>query len=97
MTEQNAQRILVTGTTGYVGGRIVPQLLAAGYLVRCLVRDPARLLGRPWVDQVEIVQGDVLKADSLAAALQGVDAAYYLIHSMKGSANFYERDLTALT
>lgn len=95
MNKQSIKRILVTGTTGYVGGRLVPLLLEAGYQVRCLVRDPARLLGRPWVDQVEIVQGDVLKADSLTAALQGVDAAYYLVHSMKGSANFYERDLTA--
>ncbi len=95
MSTPEAKLILITGTTGYVGGRLVPRLLEAGYRVRCLARDPARLLGRPWVDQVEIVQGDVLKADTLAAALQGVDVAYYLIHSMKSSANFYQRDLTA--
>ncbi|MCX6045961.1 MAG: DUF2867 domain-containing protein [Chloroflexi bacterium] len=95
MQEEKAKLILITGTTGYVGGRLVPRLLEAGYRVRCLVRDPARLLGRPWVDQVEIVPGDVLKADTLAAAVQDVDVAYYLIHSMKSSANFHERDLTA--
>lgn len=95
MSNPHSKLILVTGTTGYVGGRLVPRLLEAGYRVRCLVRDPARLIGRPWFDQVEIVQGDVLKADSLAAATQDVDAAYYLIHSMKSSANFQQRDLTA--
>src|SRR5947208_526555 len=95
MSKLNSKLILVTGTTGYIGGRLVPRLLEAGYRVRCLVRDPARLLGRPWFDQVEIVQGDVLKADTLAAALQSVEAAYYMIHSMKSSADFYKRDLAA--
>lgn len=95
MSQLKPKLILVTGTTGYVGGRLVPRLLEAGYRVRCLVRDPARLLGRAWFAQIEIVQGDVLKAETLAAALQGVDIAYYLIHSMKNSANFYQRDLTA--
>jgi len=50
--------ILVTGATGYVGGRLVPRLLAAGYRVRCLVRDPARLQGRAWLKQVELARGD---------------------------------------
>jgi len=48
--------ILVTGATGYVGGRLVPRLLEKGHPVRCLVRDPARLAGRPWADSVEIVR-----------------------------------------
>jgi len=74
MNNVNAQLILVTGTTGYVGGRLVPRLLEAGYQVRCLVRDPARLQGRPWFEQVEVVQGDVLRPESLALALQDVDA-----------------------
>ena len=87
--------ILVTGATGYVGGRLVPRLLEAGYQVRCLVRDPARLQGRPWFGQVEIVQGDVLKPETLALAMQDVDAAYYMVHSMKSSADFHQRDLTA--
>ena len=87
--------VLVTGATGYVGGRLVPQLLAAGYRVRCLVRDPARLQGRPWREQVEVVAGDVLVAESLPAALEGINAAYYLVHSMAGSAGFHERDVVA--
>ena len=59
MQTDNPKLILITGTTGYVGGRLVPRLLEAGYRVRCLVRDPARLLGRAWVDQVEIVQDEI--------------------------------------
>ena len=50
--------ILVTGATGYVGGRLVPRLIEAGYRVRVLVRDPARLQGRSWLDKVEVVTGD---------------------------------------
>jgi uncharacterized protein YbjT (DUF2867 family) len=89
-------RILVTGATGYIGGRLTPSLLAAGYRVRVLVRgDASRLTGRPWRDQVEIVRGDVLQPDSLAAALQGVDTAYYLIHSMSGHTTFRARDSEA--
>jgi len=87
--------VLVTGATGYVGGRLVPRLLEAGYRVRCLVRDPARLQGRPWLERVEVFQGDVLQPATLVAAMQGVDAAYYLIHSMSASADFHQRDLTA--
>ena len=51
--------ILVTGATGYIGGRLVPRLLADGYRVRCLVRDANRLQGRPWTDQVEVVEGEM--------------------------------------
>ena len=68
----DSKLILVTGATGYVGGRLVPRLLAAGYRVRCLVRDPARLQGRAWLDQVEVAQGDMLQPDSLFAAMQGM-------------------------
>jgi uncharacterized protein YbjT (DUF2867 family) len=87
--------VLVTGVTGYVGGRLVPRLLGAGYRVRCLVRDMARLQGRPWLEQVEVVQGDVLKPETLAAAMQGVEAAYYMIHSLSGNTDFHRRDLVA--
>jgi uncharacterized protein YbjT (DUF2867 family) len=93
------ERILVTGATGYVGGRLVPQLLERGYRVRVLVRDPARLQGRPWADRVEVVQGDVLAPESLPPALNGIDTAYYLIHGMRGlrpgGRNFAERDRAA--
>ena len=93
MTE--TQLILVTGATGYVGGRLVPRLLEAGYRVRCLVRDPARLQGRAWLAQVEIVSGDVFKPQSLYDAMQGVSAVYYLVHSLGGGSDFSERDLVA--
>lgn len=91
-------RVLVTGASGYVGGRLVPKLIEAGYRVRVLARDPDRLQGRSWSSQVEIVRGDALDAASLAPAMAGVDAAYYLIHSMQkvaGAGDFHERDLTA--
>jgi uncharacterized protein YbjT (DUF2867 family) len=87
--------ILVTGATGYVGGRLVPRLLAAGYRVRCLVRDPARLQGRAWLDQVELATGDMLQPASLVAALRGVQTVYYLVHSLGGGDDFSERDLQA--
>jgi uncharacterized protein YbjT (DUF2867 family) len=89
------RRILVTGATGYVGGRLVPQLLEAGYRVRVLARDPRRLEGRPWSARVEVVPGDVLRPETLPAALAGAGAAYYLIHSMAGSGDFPHRDREA--
>jgi uncharacterized protein YbjT (DUF2867 family) len=95
MGELNSRLVLVTGVTGYVGGRLVPRLLEAGYRVRCLVRDLARLQGRRWLGEAEVVQGDVLKPETLAAAMQGVEAAYYMIHSMSGNTDFHRRDLVA--
>ena len=83
----------MTGATGYVGGRLIPLLLARGYRVRVLVRDADRLEGRSWRDQVEVAVGDVLDPATLPAALDGVDAAYYLIHSMSRHADFAQRDL----
>ena len=93
MSESNS--ILVTGATGYVGGRLVPRLLAAGYGVRCLVRDPARMQGRSWLGQVELAQGDMLQPESLAAAMRGVRFVYYLVHSLGSGGDFSERDLVA--
>ena len=87
--------VLVTGVTGYIGGRLVPQLLEVGYRVRVLVRDSNRLRGRAWLDQVEVVEGDVLDPDSLPKAMSGVSAAYYLVHSMNGTTDFDQRDLQA--
>ncbi len=87
--------ILVTGATGYIGGRLVPRLLELGYRIRCLVRDPAPLQGYSWRSAVEIVAGDVLQPDSLVPAMQGVSAAYYLIHSMSSGSDFHQLDLTA--
>ena len=89
------RRILVTGATGYVGGRLVPRLLAAGCEVRCLARDPERLAGRPWRDRVEVVAGDALAPATLAPALAGIDVAYYLIHSLGTGEEFARRDREA--
>jgi uncharacterized protein YbjT (DUF2867 family) len=91
----NRRLILVTGATGYVGGRLVPRLLEAGCRVRCLVREPARLQGRAWLPQVEVFWGDVLQPQSLPEAMQGVYEVYYLVHGMGGGNDFSERDLRA--
>jgi len=80
--------VLVTGATGYIGGRLIPRLLERGHTVRVLVRDAARIQGRSWVEEVDVVSGDVLKPESLAPALRDIECAYYLVHSMYGAADF---------
>ena len=85
--------VLVTGATGYIGGRLVPRLLEAGYQVRCLVRDADRLQGRPWSDQVDIVEADALRPETLPEAMAGVWATYYLIHSLSDTEEYRERDI----
>jgi len=89
------KNVLVTGATGYVGGRLVPLLLDSGFHVRVLVRDPDRLQGRSWLPRVEVNCGDVLRSDTLKTAMQGMDVAYYLIHSMGLDSDFSERDRVA--
>jgi uncharacterized protein YbjT (DUF2867 family) len=76
--------VLVTGATGYVGGRLIPALLADGYRVRAMGRNLGKMGCRPWAghSQVELVQGDVLDLESLKQAASGCRAAYYLVHSM---------------
>jgi uncharacterized protein YbjT (DUF2867 family) len=88
-------RILVTGATGYIGGRLVPELLDAGHDVRALARTPSKLDDQAWRRQAEVVAGDVTDPESLASALDGIDAAYYLVHSMGGPASFEEEDRRA--
>jgi len=95
MPAPHRELVLVSGATGYIGGRLSPLLLEHGYRVRVLVRDPNRLEGRTWRDQVEVALGDVLDPGSLPAAMKGVTAAYYLIHSMSSNADFGQRDLHA--
>ncbi|OIO01665.1 MAG: hypothetical protein AUJ51_08130 [Elusimicrobia bacterium CG1_02_56_21] len=80
--DRTNKKILVTGPTGYIGGRLIPRLIAKGYFVRCLARNPEHLDGRPWAGSVEIIKGDVYKNEGLDKALAGIDAAYYLVHSM---------------
>jgi uncharacterized protein YbjT (DUF2867 family) len=76
--------VLVTGATGYIGGRLVPRLLEKGWRVRCLARDPRKLGARTWHGDpgVEVVEGEVGDEEALARALGGCKAAYYLVHSM---------------
>ena len=87
--------VAVTGATGYVGGRLVPRLLEAGYRVRCIVREPRKLADRPWRGHagVSVEQGDLSDPAALARQLAGCSAAYYLVHSMESSGQTYaERD-----
>jgi uncharacterized protein YbjT (DUF2867 family) len=87
-------RILLTGATGYVGGRLLKALEEKGYRVRCLARQPEFLRARVG-SATEVVQGDILDKRSLSAALTGIDAAYYLIHSMGSTGSFEEQDRVA--
>ena len=87
--------ILVTGATGYIGGRLVPRLLAEGHRVRVMARNRDRVLSRPWAGEVEVAVGDALDPGSLAEALDGVESAYYLIHSLSTGFGFRDLDLQA--
>ncbi|MGW5645682.1 SDR family oxidoreductase [Saccharopolyspora sp. NPDC003752] len=93
MAESTSRLCLVTGATGYIGGRLVPLLLDAGHRVRCLVRSPEKLRDVPWRDRVEVVRGDLLDADQVRSACEGVDVLYYLVHSLakKGFADLDRR------
>lgn len=87
--------VLVTGATGYIGGRLTSRLVERGIPVRLLVRDPRRIRGRWWASQVEVHTGDLFDAASLARALDGVDQAYYLVHSMTHADDYADRDRIA--
>src|SRR3954470_4409356 len=87
------RHILLTGATGYIGGRLLPVLLDAGHEVRCLVRDPDRADLDP---RAEVVKGDLLDPAGLEDAMAGIEVAYYLVHSMgSGAGDFAERDRRA--
>ncbi len=81
-------RCLVTGATGYIGGRLVPRLLDQGFTVRALARNPDKLANVPWRAKVEVARGDLNDADSLTEAFADVDVVYYLVHSMGKSKDF---------
>jgi uncharacterized protein YbjT (DUF2867 family) len=84
MSLKNSKPILVVGATGYVGGRLIPALLEAGYTVRAMGRSLEKLACRPWGrhPKIELAKGDVLDRKSLEKALSGCGTAYYLVHSM---------------
>src|SRR5437763_2112431 len=89
---------LVTGVTGYIGGRLVPELLAAGFRVRALSRHADRLRDRPWYSRVEVVEGDASDPQVMHRALRDVDVSYYLLHSLGTGPKFAQTDRrTALT
>ncbi|MCD0452403.1 SDR family oxidoreductase [Actinocorallia sp. API 0066] len=88
-------RVLVTGASGYIGGRLVPELLAAGHRVRCVSRRPEGLRGQPWAGDVETATADVRDAKAIEAALHGMDVAYYLVHAMGAGGDFEGRDREA--
>lgn len=81
-------RCLVTGATGYIGGRLVPALLDRGHTVRAMARTPAKLDRADWRDRAEVVQGDLTDPESLVAAFENTDVVYYLVHSMGTSKDF---------
>ncbi len=95
MNQSPNQKILVTGATGYLAGRLIPLLLEQGYPVRGLARQPERLQARKWHGQVEVTAGDVTRPETLPAALQNVRAAYYLVHSMSAGHGYDRLDLQA--
>lgn len=88
-------RALVIGATGYIGGRLVPRLLEAGYEVRVLARDASRVASLPWGARVETVEGDATDASAVGRAVREVDVLYYLVHSMAAGKGFAEADLRA--
>lgn len=95
-----SQSIAVAGVTGYIGGRLVPRLLDAGYAVRCLVRSAQKLQDREWVQRpgVDVRTADLADSSALAEQLRGCDAAFYLVHSMIAAGSDYsktDRDLAA--
>jgi len=85
-------RVLVTGATGYVGGRLIPELLRDGHTVRVLVRSEERIRYHQWFDRVEVRVGDLSDPASLVGIDEGIDAAFYLVHSLEAGADFAAHD-----
>lgn len=87
----------MTGSTGYIGGRLIPALLERGHKVRAMARTPKKLDDVPWRAEVEVVEGDLTKPDSLLQVLDGVDVLFYLAHSMGTSEDFVEEERRTAT
>ncbi len=86
------KKILVTGATGYIGGRLIPKLLKKGYEVRAFVRDTRRIKGKKWFDKIEVAQGDLNNLDSIKSAMEDIDVAYFLVHAMYEGENYAEKE-----
>lgn len=91
-TGAEAPLALVLGASGYVGGRLVPRLLDAGYRVRCVARSPEKLAGNEWADDVEVVRADLLDAEGLSDTFAGASYVFHLVHSMGKADEFSEAD-----
>jgi uncharacterized protein YbjT (DUF2867 family) len=93
------EKVLVTGSTGYVGGRLTPLLLDSGYTVRAVGRSVEKIRARPWGEhpRLEVVHADLLDEESIASAARGCQAAYYLVHSMAAKRGYAALDRTAAT
>ncbi len=83
-------RVLVTGATGYGGGRLAPRLVHEGFDVRCLVRTPGKLERAPWRDQVDVVRGSL--EGPLEEAMSGVDVAVYLVHGIGAGPDWIRKE-----
>lgn len=93
LSEESAhevRQVLVTGASGYIGGRLVSELLARGHQVRCVARTPRKLDAAPWHDQVEVVRADI--ADDLTEAMAGIDTAVFLVHSIGEGKDWIARE-----
>lgn len=94
MNHRSQQRILLTGVSGYIGGRLVKALEESGYTIRCMARKPEFARARV-AATTEVVAADCLERETLTAAMQNIDAAYYLVHSMGSSGSFEKQDRLA--
>lgn len=94
MENDPRSRVLVLGATGYVGGRLVPELLRAGFRVRCLTRTPEGLAGTAWASEVEVVGGDLSDLSSVGEAFDQVDQVVYLVHSLGVGDDFMQFEQT---
>lgn len=87
--------ILVTGASGYIASKLIPRLLDEGYTVRCLARNPQSLASRDWFPEIQVLQADVTRPETLADAMRGVTSAYYLVHSMSAGRGYDRLDLAS--
>ena len=89
-SHQAHRKVLVTGASGYVGGRLVKSLIGEGLSVKVMVRDPRKISELNWFDEVEVAQGNAMSESDLERALTGVHTAFYLLHSINAGTNFNE-------